>query len=265
MRNRFAFLQRAKVAWDYFLKGTNKLLMMHRSSMLLFCLALFLPGCASTGNQVPSNASPPESDFRISSIAKTDVDAITELHMQEALTHLRALMEKLYRRNPREWRKGGNESMEQAVARLFDNGPFVEYQELNSKKGVACIHLALDPEYEGDRVFAFVYGLVTMTYGAYNDKSEFFLFDEMDPQKLYNSARNFEIAAWKLSNARDADGNLLILSNESQGSLQNLSFEREFGKLIANQDMMAKIIAGKTNRSIARIIQNLATAKFLPI
>lgn len=238
--------------------------MMHRLSFF-FWLVLFLPGCAVNINQASSKISTPDSDFRISSLAKTDVDAITELHINEALTHLRILMEKLYRRNPREWQKGEEPSMEQTVAKLFEISPFAEYPGLEGKRGVACIHLALDTDYAGDRVFAFMYGLVTMTYAAYNNKSEFFLFDEMDPQKLYNSARNFEIAAWKLSNAKDAQGNLLILSNESQGPLHNLSFEREFGKLIGNQDMMAKIIAGRTNRSIVRIIQNLATAKFLPI
>ena len=45
----------------------------------------------------------------------------------------------------------------------------------------------------------------------------------------------------------------------------NLSFEREFGKMIAYQDAMARIAAQRTNRTIRRAVQTLATAVFLPI
>ena len=78
------------------------------------------------------------------------------------------------------------------------------------------------------------------------------------------AARNVEIAVWKLENARDARGNLLLLANE-MGSVSNLSFEREFGKIIAYQDAMAQIAAQRTNRTIRRVVQTLATAVFLPI
>ena len=52
---------------------------------------------------------------------------------------------------------------------------------------------------------------------------------------------------------------------EGSGTVHNLSFEREFGKIIAEQDTMAKIVAEKTNRSIAHVIQTLATVVFLPL
>ena len=82
-----------------------------------------------------------------------------------------------------------------------------------------------------------------MIFLAYNEKTQFYLTDSFDPQKLYNSARNIEIAAWKLANARDARGEPLLLSNEIAGDARNLSFEREFGKMIAYQDVMAQIAA----------------------
>jgi hypothetical protein len=104
-----------------------------------------------------------------------------------------------------------------------------------------------------------------MVFLAYNGKTEFYVTDSLDPQKLYNSARNVEIAAWKLANARGPGGELLILSNEMAGGAPNLSFEREFGKIIAYQDVMAQIAAQRTNRTIRRVVQTLATAVFLPI
>ncbi len=45
----------------------------------------------------------------------------------------------------------------------------------------------------------------------------------------------------------------------------NLSFEREFGKLIAYQDTLALVMAQRTNRTIRRFSQALATAVFLPL
>ena len=55
------------------------------------------------------------------------------------------------------------------------------------------------------------------------------------------------------------------MSNEGAGSAPNLSFEREFGKIIGSLDVLSKIVADKSNRTVVKIIQNLATAVFLPI
>jgi hypothetical protein len=93
------------------------------------------------------------------------------------------------------------------------------------------------------------------------------MFDSLDPQKLYNSARNLEIAVWKLANARDAEGNLLLLSNEIANPQQpaNLSFEREFGKMIGNLDLLSTMIADRGNRNIVYVTHSVATAVFLPV
>ena len=47
--------------------------------------------------------------------------------------------------------------------------------------------------------------------------------------------------------------------------MRNLSCEREFGKMIGYQDVMAQVAAQRTNRTIRRVVQTLATAVFLPI
>jgi hypothetical protein len=106
-----------------------------------------------------------------------------------------------------------------------------------------------------------------MLNAAFEEKDEFFMLDELDAQKLYNSARNLEIAAWKLAHARDAGGALLLLSNEMALASEpaNLSFEREFGKMIGNLDLLASLMANKGHRTIARLVQSLATAVFLPV
>jgi hypothetical protein len=237
--------------------------------VLAFCALL----CACTANQsfppaAPSTGKrqiPAERDFRASDLAKSDIDIAAEAHLQECLASARLLMEKLYRRNPREWRKGTYPSMDAALARAFDKGSEFRFPELGYARGADAIVLGLKPDYAGDRVFAFGVGLASMVFLSYNGKTELYFTDVLDPQKLYNSARNIEIAAWKLANARDAFGEPLLLSNEIGADVRNLSFEREFGKMIAYQDVMAEIAAQRTNRTIRRVVQTLAAAVFLPI
>jgi len=55
------------------------------------------------------------------------------------------------------------------------------------------------------------------------------------------------------------------LSNEGSGPVANLSYEREFGKIIGNLDVLSKVIADKENRTVVKVVQSLATAVFLPI
>lgn len=237
-----------------------------KTALFLPLLVLLLDACAPASPRPESKGRPPTaSELKITALAKTDIDTVAEIHQQESLAHLRTLMEKLYRRNPREWKKAGQPSMESAIARAFDSGHGWRFPELNGKRGAECFHLAFQENYQGDRVLAFIAGLATMVMASYNEKSEFYMLDELDPQKLYNSARNVEIAVWKLSNTRDSRGELFLLSNENEGANRNLSFEREFGKLIGQQDTIARIVAEKTNRTIVRAIQSVASAVFLPI
>jgi len=223
-------------------------------------MALFTGACTVTES--------PKSDPSISDVGyfvKTDIDTVADIHVQESLGHLRTLMEKLYRRNPKELRKGQLHSIQENLIRVFDGTHDWQFPELQNKTGTECINLAFSEEYSGDRVQAFVVGLTTMIIASYNNKTQFYAFDELDAQKLYNSARNIEIAVWKLGQAKDASGRIYLLSNSMPGEPANLSFERLFGKLIAQQDTMAKIVAQKTNRAIRSVVQTLASAVFLPI
>ena len=245
-------------------------------------ILLLLAGCAQTvdkgraagkpagnlaGNSGDNSVSNAVSSFDPKQIGKTDVDRVTDIHRREIFASVRVLAEKLYRRNPREWKKGGHASIELALDRLLDPRTGWRSAETGGKHGTDAILLALRGDFEGDRVAAFIAGMGGMLNAAFEEKTEFFILDELDPQKLYNSARNLEMAAWKLANARDAGGALLLLSNETAQPSQpaNLSFEREFGKMIGNLDILSGLIADKGHRTIARVAQSLATAVFLPV
>lgn len=225
---------------------------------------IFLPllaGCMTTG----TTPRKPVSGFDPNQIAKSDIDRVTEAHQREVFASLKLLAEKLYRRNPREWRKGGQPSLEAAVARIFEANHGWAFKELENRRGTDAIHLAFREDFAGDRVLAFIAGLGGMVQTAFNDKTELFLIDDLDPQALFNAARNVEIAVWKLSNAAMPNGEHYLLSNEGAGPVKNLSFEREFGKIIGSLDLLSKIIADKTNRIVAKVFQNLASAIFLPV
>jgi hypothetical protein len=226
--------------------------------------AILLGGCA--GQQIHrKDGSSSQREFAVSNLAKTDVDMISELTQQEVLKELKLITEKLYKRNPQEYKKAGLDSVEAATARIF------EHLDMGRESPIALMNwqdnfgVAFQDAYNGDRVFAFMAALTGMVMASYDYKMAFYLTDRLDPQKLYNCARNIEVAVWKLSNAKLANGSKALVTNSIEGDVQNLSFEREFGKLIADQDLLALIIEDRSSRTITRAIQNATAFRFLPI
>ena len=224
-------------------------------------VALLLAGCAANP---PSGRKSTAPAFTPAQFVKTDIDRIAEAQMRELQASLKLLAEKLYKRNPKEWKKGGWTRPEEPVERLFGKQHNWHFAELDGKFGTDAVQLSLRSDYGGDRVFAFIAGLGGMVLAAFNERYEFFMTDDLDAQKLYNAARNVEIAVWKLSQNRSAEGELLLLSNEIS-PVPNLSFEREFGKIIGNLDLLSNIIADKSNRTVVRVVQSMASAVFLPV
>ena len=135
---------------------------------------------------------------------------------------------------------------------------------MQGRRSSDAITLAFEPDFTGDRVQAFAFGLRTMLLDAYGGDEELYLHESVDPQTLYYLARNFEIALWKLKHDADPDGRVLLLSDSLEGT-GDLSFARLGGKLISLQDMMAQVIADQTNRQIKTVIQSVASAVFFPI
>ncbi len=232
-----------------------------RLAPVLVALGVALAGCSSPGTAPRSERLPA---FAPQHLAKTDVDRFAEAHQQRVFISLRRLAEKLYKRNPREWRKSGAPGMEAAIARIFEVNHGWRLQELGHRRDIDALQLAFQPEFNGDRVAAFVVGLASMVQSAFGDKVEFYLLDELNAQRIYNAARNVEIAAWKLASARDANGQPLLLSNEI-GEVTNLSFEREFGRMIGQLEVLSDVVEEKTERTVTRVVQNMATAVFLPV
>lgn len=233
---------------------------MRLTSLLQVCLVttlLLQTGCAANS----------ASNFKLSNLAKSDIDSVTDMHIKEIHKLCRELTIKLYKRNPRELAKAPPGTTEKKrLAQIFSAQRIHGFSELGGAKGTAAITLSFSEKYEGDRVFALMAGISSMLFAAYNYQDEFFILDDIDQQKLYNSARNLETVAWQLNNRRNNSGERYILSNGvSESGIRNLSYERLFGKLISLQDMMAMLIADTTNRNITRVVQSAASMTFLPI
>jgi Ni/Co efflux regulator RcnB len=197
-------------------------------------------------------------------LAKSDVDRIADTDRTEVVEGLLLIADKLYKRNPKEWKKGGAVSREAAVERLRQRNSrsWPEFGGLRERQAAA---LAFSNAYDGDRVAALVYGLLTMVDAAFEHKEEFYILDSLNETKLYNAARNMEIAVWKLGNDRNQAGELFLLSNELDPANRNLSFEREFGRITGLLDLMAKIVADRNGRTVSRSAQAVATMVFLPV
>lgn len=219
----------------------------------LVCLLLVLTGGCSSSSDVKGRG------FELTSVIKNDVDLISETHQTIVFDALKKLAVKLYKRNPKEWKKEGYESLEIAVEAITGD-PF---PEVAGKSSIDCIRLTFDEAYQGDRVKAFIVGLETMILASYDDHRSFYLYNMLEAQKLYNSARNIELASWLVRTKYKSDGELFLLSSGGSEEI-NLSFERLFGKMINAQDMIAQIMADRNHRQIKNIIQAVATA-FIPI
>lgn len=198
-------------------------------------------------------------------LGKTDFDRMADHEIRENIQSLRTLMIKLYKRNPSELKKSTSDDAEKMVNWVFNGNHNWNFEVINNLQGTDAIYLAFNEDYKGDRVLPFIVGIYTMLIKAHGGKREFYLFDSVDPQLLYNASRNIETAVWKLSNAKDASGKPFLLANELTEKENNLSFEREFGKIIGRTDFLAFTLSEKMERSITRVIQNLATGLLIPI
>lgn len=231
----------------------------------LLLLSTLLTACATTpqNNQAITKH---KHQATPSQLFKSDFNRVLELEWLENKQSLKTLMLKLYKRNPNQLAKSTSDNAEAMVDWVFEGATEHQWQfnSINNIQGPAAIRLAFAKAYQGDRVLPFIVGIVTMYQQVHGNKEAFYFTDNIDPQSLYNVARNVEIAMWKLAHEHDENGNLYLLSNAMQADKSNLSFEREFGKIIGRTELSAYMLAEKSERTITRIAQSLATSVFLP-
>lgn len=235
--------------------------MSQRRLLLTTTLAALLAGCASPAaprGEVQGEAT------AVDEIAQSDTNRMATLAMRDNLASLARLADKLYRRNPAEWRRGGHATREAALEQLnFMVRARQSPASLQGKRDIAALALSLSPEFGGDRVEAFIYANADMLIAAHGDRTRFHLLDGLDAQHLYNAARNIETAIWLLATRRTATGQPLLLADELNAQERNLSFEREFGKIVGRLDLLATYLTEKYRRAAIGYVQNLFGGQFL--
>lgn len=201
--------------------------------------------------------------YHVRDVAKTDTSLVIEMHYQQTRDLMRTLTRKLYKRNPSQL--PANKTIDERVERLFGVHDGLGFSECGSGVETELMEAVLHESFQGDRVFCLMAGLVGMVNHSFAYKSEFYVTDTLDQQKLYNSARNVERLAWRLRKPAADSNQPYLLSNSVQAGQINLSFERLFGKLIALQDILALIVADQNKRAINYVVRRIGSFFFLPL
>ncbi|MBT4571629.1 MAG: hypothetical protein HOC48_05440 [Nitrosomonadales bacterium] len=224
-------------------------------------LLLLLSGCNSS---LERNDATQYDKGSFSQLTKTDFDRMADYEIKENTQSLKILALKFYKRNPAELRKTTSDSPEVTVNWLFSNSHSWKFKEINNAQGIEALDQVFDENFNGDRVLSLIAGLYTMLITAHDNQKEFDMFDSLDPQLIYNAARNVEVIVWRLSTKRKKNGKLFLVTNEMNDNLQNLTFEREFGKIIGRTDYFASVLSEKKERYITRAIQGTTIRVLLP-
>lgn len=230
--------------------------------ILIIFLTLALFSCSSSTLQRKDSTQYDKGS--INQFGKSDFDRMADYEIRENIESLKILMIKFYKKNPNQLKKSTSDNAEKMTNWVFNGNHNWKFKRINNAQGVDALNQVFDDNFKGDRVLSLITGLYTMLIKAHGDKKEFYIFDSLDPQKIYNSSRNFEIIVWKLSSKKNNKGQLYLISNEIGSSQANLSFEREFGKIIGRTDYFAFTLSEKTERAVTRAIQSFTTGIFLP-
>jgi hypothetical protein len=202
--------------------------------------------------------------YEMRNLAKTDIDLVADEFIEESRNEVRELLVKLYKRNPDQLAVNPGMTVEGRLAQFRVARGRLDFPELDGLQGIDAMNLTFDSEFRGDRVFALVVGLGSMLRQAYGFKPEMFIHDRLNGAALLTSARNVEILLWKLKHTRKPNGEPYLVTYEYRGVIDNLSFERLFGKLIVLQEMMARIAGDRGDRAVTRSVHAVSSV-FLPM
>ncbi len=234
--------------------------------MLLRYLTLCFPAFAllAACSSPPVKKDVDGQDFHSGQLLQNDANRAANLAMRDNLESLSLLLDKLYKRNPREWKKTGAATLDAAQQKVMT--AITEQQPLpglDNRKSIAAMALAFAPDFEGDRAGTLIYGIGSMLFELYGGTDTQHLLSGLNAQKTANAAWNIEVAAWLLASRTDAQGQPLLLSNEISAAGRNLSFEREFGRMIGRLELLAQMTHESLRRSGINYVQGILAAPLL--
>ena len=189
-------------------------------------------------------------------LAKSDVDMITDIKIQKLNEYVKTLAIYLYEKNPQELAKTPQLTMEHRLAQILEFPNSIGYEEIDYLQSTKAVELSFSKEYQNDRVFALMLGINSMLKSSYNNNTEMFVYHKLNPQALYNTARNLERINHRLRiEGQSADPLLNLDYTDEKRSAEDI-----ISRMIAIQDIMATVVAEKNNRVINRVVYGTATA-----
>ena len=120
------------------------------AALAALLLAGALAGCASSAPTARGEVQ--GASFQSGELLQSDGNRLTQAAMRANLASLRRLADKLYRRNPAEWRKTAatrEAALAQLDASVLGGQPWAPLQ---GQRDVAALSMALSPGFTGDRV-----------------------------------------------------------------------------------------------------------------
>ncbi|WP_020167972.1 MULTISPECIES: hypothetical protein [Methylotenera] len=225
-----------------------------RGFILLFSLLvliLFMPAIHAESAQKKS--------------ARTKNANSAEMAKQSMALHsetLQKLMLTLYQYNPKQLKKSTQVSAEEMVQWTFE-GPFGwKFDGVRRLQGTDALKLTSDANFPGDRVLALVAGLQTMLAKAYGGKTEYDFSGEINPQNLYNAARNIEITSIKLN---QLNSGIILPNGDKPADLKPTDLTHELIEVISRVDTDANRIAKQKKQVIQLLDKNsLQAAEWQP-
>lgn len=232
--------------------------------LLLLVISTLLTGCTAT----PVKKAVHGDGYESSQLLQSDANRVANLAMRDNLESLALLLDKLYKRNPREWRKtadSAEEARAQVLNAIRSNQPLAG---LGKRRSIDVLPIAFDPNFEGDRAGALIFGLGSMLVELYGGRTTLYMIHGVDAQRVANAAANIEAVMWLLASRRDERGAPLLLSNEIGPNGRNLSFEREFGRMLGRLELLAEMNDEKYRRAAINYLQGMVAGpllQFLPV
>ena len=185
----------------------------------IFLISILFLGCSNTIERKDSTQYDKGS---FNQLKKSDFDRMADYEVRENIESLKILAIKLYKKNPRELRKTTSDSPEKTISWLFNHKHDWLFDEINNAQDIDALNQVFDNNFKGDRVLSLITGLYTMILKAHDGKINFDMLDSLDPQLIYNVARNIEVIVWRLSSKRNDLGRPFLLTNEINGNTENL-------------------------------------------
>ncbi len=220
-----------------------------RIKAFFLCLVTVIAALTTACNSVGSPAG---------NIAKTNIDTVAEIALANLNNQLLQLTLELYRLNPRELKKVSHMDLQTRVTQIMEYPAAIAYAELHNRQGIEAIKLAFNRRYRGDRVFALMLGVTSMIDNSYNNQKEFYFFDSLDPQKIYDSSVNLQ--ALRRALLKQGGSNPIIADDESNPN----GVYTLIDKATAIQELIALVVSDRTNRVINKTLRGAASI-FLPI